>query len=307
MTEPLRIRAVNTAADSENKIHDDRIAAQYGFRGGLVPGVTVYGYLAAAVIDHFGDIWLNTGAIDVRFLQPVYEGDEAIVTLAADPRESSAPDSPGRVRVNVCVNGAECASAVAWLPKTDETHDQPAPAPVQRSPLPSDPTQVPDRRTPTGETLAPGTVLVPISQPLDLAQSRISAPLDPAVVVPPNGALENRSSNNSPGRFAHPAVLLALANEIFVKNYELGPWIHSSSQVRKFSAAQDGEFIYTSAKVEDRFERKGHEFVVLDVVIAALGAAGIGIASGDVTPAQDDLRIVERIRHTAIWRPRVSV
>src|ERR1700722_1350111 len=82
---PLRIRAVNTAAESENKIHDDRIAAQYGFRGGLVPGVTVYGYLAAAVLDHFGDPWLSRGAMDVRFHQPVYEGEESVVTLAPDP------------------------------------------------------------------------------------------------------------------------------------------------------------------------------------------------------------------------------
>ena len=41
----IALRAVNTAPDSENKMHDDRVAAQYGFRGGLVPGVTVYGYM----------------------------------------------------------------------------------------------------------------------------------------------------------------------------------------------------------------------------------------------------------------------
>ena len=27
----------------ENKIHEDDLARQYGFKGGLVPGVTVYG------------------------------------------------------------------------------------------------------------------------------------------------------------------------------------------------------------------------------------------------------------------------
>jgi hypothetical protein len=270
MPDPLRIRAVNTAADSENKIHDDRIAAQYGFRGGLVPGVTVYGYLAAAVIAHFGEPWLNRGAMDVCFHQPVYEGEEAVVNLTVDP------DSPGHVRVNVVINGTDCASGVASLFDRNETDARPTPTAVQ-------PTQAPVRRAPTVETLAPGTVLTPLSQPLDLAQSRISAPLDPAVVAPTTGA-----------RFAHPAVLLALANEIFVKNYELGPWIHSSSEVRKFSAARDGEHLHTSARVEDRFERKGHEFVVLDVTIA----------SGDV--AQTNPRIVERIRHTAIWRPRIT-
>lgn len=36
MTQPLRILAVNTAPDSENRIHDDAVAISYGFRGGLV-------------------------------------------------------------------------------------------------------------------------------------------------------------------------------------------------------------------------------------------------------------------------------
>ena len=34
-----RVKARNTSADSENKIHDDAVARQYGFRGALVPGV----------------------------------------------------------------------------------------------------------------------------------------------------------------------------------------------------------------------------------------------------------------------------
>ena len=80
MALPLRVRAVNTAADSENKIHNDAIAAEYGFRGGLVPGVTVYGYMATAAVELFGPEWLDRGAMDVRFLKPVYEGDEVIVT-----------------------------------------------------------------------------------------------------------------------------------------------------------------------------------------------------------------------------------
>src|SRR5580700_7461352 len=99
----LLVRAVNTAADSENKIHDDRVAAAYGFRGGLVPGVTVYGYLAAAVMEHFGPAWLERGAMDVRFHQPVYEGEEVVVTIR--------PEGDGRVRVEA----GECASGIAWI------------------------------------------------------------------------------------------------------------------------------------------------------------------------------------------------
>jgi hypothetical protein len=246
---PLRIRAVNTAADSENKIHDDRVAAQFGFRGGLVPGVTVYGYLAEGALHHFGDAWLTRGAMDVRFQQPIYEGED--VEVAADPEEH------GRVRIHI----GDRASGLAWL--HDESHGEaPSDAALDR------------RREPSIESFATGTVLGSLHSRLDLAQSRMSAPLDPAI---------------GSERFAHPAILLALANEILVKNYALGPWIHSSSEVRKFSAARDGEAIRVRAQVEDRFERKGHEIVVLDVFIDT-----------------EEGRPMEHARHTAIWRPRVT-
>ena len=51
---------------------------------------------------------------------------------------------------------------------------------------------------------------------------------------------------------------------------------------------ENGEPIRVQAHIEDRFERKGHEFVVLDVV----------------TLGED--RVIEQVRHTAIWRPRKS-
>ena len=43
--------AFNTAPDSENKIHGDELAKEYGFEGGLVPGVTISSYLINPVIE----------------------------------------------------------------------------------------------------------------------------------------------------------------------------------------------------------------------------------------------------------------
>ena len=43
--------ALNTAPDSENQIHSDELAKEYGFKGGLVPGVTVSAYLLHPVIE----------------------------------------------------------------------------------------------------------------------------------------------------------------------------------------------------------------------------------------------------------------
>src|SRR2546422_5501631 len=60
----------------ENKIQDDAVARQYGFRGGLVPGVTVYAYLTHPLVAAFGAAWLERGTAAVRFVEPVLDGEE---------------------------------------------------------------------------------------------------------------------------------------------------------------------------------------------------------------------------------------
>src|SRR5579863_1298210 len=91
----FRVQAHNTAADSENRIHDDRVAASYGFRGGLVPGVTVYGYMVPAVVDRLGRPWLEHGSINMRLHAPCYEGDT--VLSRCDGSNVSAEQEDGSV------------------------------------------------------------------------------------------------------------------------------------------------------------------------------------------------------------------
>src|SRR4029453_19041946 len=67
--EPLpeyHVKARNTSPSSENKIHDEHIARQYGFRGALVPGVTVYASLTHPLVEAFGAAWLERGTANVR-------------------------------------------------------------------------------------------------------------------------------------------------------------------------------------------------------------------------------------------------
>jgi acyl dehydratase len=242
----LRVRAVNTATDSENRIHDDQIAAEYGFRGGLVPGVTIYGYMASAVIEHFGPEWLERGAMDVRFFQPFYEGEEVAVTI------SDAADR------KIKVEAGTRATATAWL---ESSRSGPRP----------DHCDLATKQPATSETIRPGVTLGSIEKTLNLSEPGMSAPLD---------------SHIGPDRLAHPAILLSLANEILISNYILGPWIHSSSEIRNANPARDGENLHVRGKIIDAYERKGHEFVVLDVAIL----------SGDA--------LITRFRHTAIWKLR---
>jgi hypothetical protein len=243
--------AHNTAADSENKIHDDHVAAQYGFRGGLVPGVTVYGYMTAPVVQHFGETWLARGAMEVRFLQPVYEGQEVVV--------NAEEDASGVLKLTA----GPCATATAWIPV-------PSPLPA----IPSRPLQ-PEQEA-SRETLIPGTVLGTLIDPVPLHDDQY---LDRIA--------ERLPVYRGPNAAAHPARLLQIANEILVRNYRLGPWIHVASEIVNSGIARPGDQIEARARILNRFDRAGHEFVVLDVAISA---------------AQ---RPIQRITHTAIYNPRL--
>jgi hypothetical protein len=68
-----------------------------------------------------------------------------------------------------------------------------------------------------------------------------------------------------------------------MQNVRLGPWIHVESELRHFSLAMDGEQLAARGRVAQRFERKGHQFVVLDILVTAGG---------------------ERVVHTAIYEPQ---
>jgi hypothetical protein len=84
--------------------------------------------------------------------------------------------------------------------------------------------------------------------------------------------------------------LLSLSNQVLIQNVKLGPWIHIASELRHFNLARNGDELAAHARVEDRFERKGHQFVVLDILV---------VARGD--------RIIQHVRHTAIYEPRLGV
>jgi hypothetical protein len=145
-----RVRAHNTAADSENQIHDDRVAAAYGFRGGLVPGVTVYGYMTPAAVHGLGRAWLERGTISVRFLAPFYENDIVVTRYTTgDTLTVTAEREDG----SVCATAAADVSAdTASFP---EYPDQPLPLREER-PMASP------------QSLAAGTVLGSSTETLDV-------------------------------------------------------------------------------------------------------------------------------------------
>jgi acyl dehydratase len=262
-----RVQARNTATDSENRIHDDETAARYGFRGGLVPGITVYGYMTVPVVAVFGRAWLERGAMQIKFIQPVYEGDEVIVRAIAD---TSATDAlPSKLSITAeRGDGTVCAVATATL---DERPAALRLADYPFAPLPADAA----RPLASSESFVTGAVLGTLRETLNLQDTSLLDQLDERLAI-----------YRGPEAPAHPVALLERANRILMRNFKLGPWIHAASELVNYSTARDGDVIEARGRIVDCFARKGHEFVVLDILLTA-----------------GDARLVQQVRHTAIYRP----
>ena len=70
-------------------------------------------------------------------------------------------------------------------------------------------------------------------------------------------------------------------------NVVLGPWMHVGSRLQHFAAAHIGDELSVRARITGNYERKGHRFVDVDVLVL----------TNKNTP-------VANIAHTAIWLPR---
>ena len=104
-----QVRTYNASSVSENKIHSDDIAKQFGFKGALVPGVTVFSHMTQPLVARYGEAWLARGTAHVRFDKPAYDG-ELLSVVVND-------DADGTHQL-VCknANGDELAHMRATLP-----------------------------------------------------------------------------------------------------------------------------------------------------------------------------------------------
>jgi hypothetical protein len=265
-----RVRARNTSVESENKIHDDRVAADYGFRGGLVPGVTVYAYMTVPIVEAFGLGWLERGSMQVKFHQPFYEGDEVAVYA-----EEDSDSEPVKIAVRAeRDDGTVCATALATTDDQTEWLGEARIENYPQAPLPEYET----RPAATRDSIVTGAPLGTLKERISLADRAQLEMLD-----------ERLDIYYGAEAVAHPFTLLGLANRVLMHNFQLGPWIHAASDLINWSVARDGEEISVRGRIKDCFERKGHEFAVMDLLLVA-----------------DESRVVQQVRHTAIYRPRAK-
>jgi hypothetical protein len=237
------VTAFNTASSSENKIHDDSIAQRFGFRGGLVPGVEVFAYMAHMPVARWGRAWLENGRADCRFLKPIYDGAVARVTAV---EEDDA--------LTLCVESAEerCATGHAFMPS-------------DRSPAPAVnawPQTKPSASRPAASeaALAPGRALG--ITPLVIDRAMHANYLDDIRETDPIYRAEG---------LVHPGQILRLANLALVQNVVLGPWIHVGSTLRNHAAARMGEQLTLRSKITSNAVSKGHAIVEFDALVVVDG------------------------------------
>jgi hypothetical protein len=264
MISEYRIRAHNSSEASENRMHSDDVARRYGFQGGLVPGVTVFAYMTRPVVAYYGGAWLEHGCAEVTLAKPAYEGD--MLTVSPAPGDEHV----GEHSV-VCTNeaGVELARMRAGMPSALAAADRRAgvePAP----PLAARPEATWD--------------LMAIGEPFPALAWRPKLDDNVAWCEDVNDDLPLYREGGAP--FLHPGFVLRQANLVLRNRFLLPAWIHIASRITFHRALRAGTAYEVRAIPEEKWERKGHEFVRLYVAIRA----------GEEVAAE--------IIHTAIFRPR---
>ncbi len=238
------VSAFNTATASENKIHDDTTARQFGFHGALVPGVEVYAYMAHIPVARWGRAWLESGEAACRFRKPVYDG--AVVRVTATDEFDG---------LTLCAESAGVCCATGHVSMPSER--RPAPA-IDALPAGAPPAERPNA---SETSLEPGRALG--IAPLTIHRLMLLTYLDEIRETDPVYRTEG---------LAHPGQILRLANNALLQNVVLGPWIHVGSKIRNHASVRVGEQLTLRSKITSNVVSKGHAIVEFDAIVIAEGA-----------------------------------
>ena len=260
----FHVSAPAPAEPHENKIHEDDLARQYGFKGGLVPGVIMYAWMTHPVVEALGTEWLEHGEFQTRFAKPIYYDEPATIRARISAKTGDS------VTIEVAAHnsvGEACGAATMTLGRGARP-SPPAASGYAVGPVPAERPRV------TRAHLEGLTVLGTPELELTPQTARDH-------VTRFGETLGLYAGAGAPG---HPGMYLELANRALDRNVRMSPWIHVESRGRHWSAARVGERFEMRGRVERLFEKKGHEFVEADLLLVAGGS-----------------RPVASIRHTAIY------
>ena len=228
-----------------NPIHSTSVAKEYGFRGALVGGATAYGWTVRTIVEALGMEWLDHGWAELKFIQPMYPGDELTVTIT-DHGELSLMRGEA-----LCLKGTVGTGDAPWL---DEL---------------TTPTRItPQERAATLPRLTLDNA--PVGQDLDARL--VPWPLEEAEVFARDKQQETMACFYGSNARIHPAWIAEQPIHWLHHSYDYGPSIHAGSRIQHRSPAYAGQTVTVTGRCVDAYERKGHHYIVNDTVL--LGASG---------------------------------
>ena len=269
MTTQLAERQIVAFLDGEdsleiaNIIHSTAGAAQFGYSGPLVGGVTVYGWAAPALVEALGESWLDHGWSDFRLRRPVYPGDE-ITTRVSRNDDGGYEFTMAKQTGEVCIAGTVGLGDAAWLGELA--------MPQRREPVPpSDPTTLM-----TPETLPLGEDMPPMAVPISVEEAGAYAD---------EYACDPDPRWRGPNARLHTGWISGRPTRLLRHTYHYNAGIHASSQIQQLAPAHAGQTVTVAGHISSAYQRKGHEYCLHDVAMFS--------ASGE---------LLTRIRQASIYQ-----
>jgi len=236
------VRTRNTHAISENRMHSDDVAAAYGFKGALVPGVTVFSHMTQPLVAKHGAAWLARGIADVTFVKPAYDGDMLSVqgSRGADGGYALTCRNEGSVEL------ARMTARLRESPPAIDERAALAPAPPREKQLVS------------WELIEVGVPFPALAwNPTRADNLDWCADVRDELPIYREGATP----------LLHPGFILRQANLVLRNRFTLPAWIHTGSLIRFNTAVHVGEALEVRAIPEEKWRKSGHEFVRLYVCL----------------------------------------
>ena len=248
--------ARNFAHYTENRIHSDEVAAQFGFSGALVAGAAVFGHMTRPLVEALGTDWLANWTADVRFLKPTYHGDALTIRRSVAGSEHTVRCHARRVLL------AELTST----PRDAESE----PAIIGAGVAIDERPEIHWDNVMVGEPFPAWTW-----SPDAIANAESAAQVEDDLDCYRSGVI-------------HPNAILGTANRAFTRRYLLPAWIHVGSTVRFRRLLRVGDAIEVRTVPTRKWRRKGHEFISLDIAFLVDGAVATEIRHVSIFRVRSD-------------------
>ncbi len=197
----------------------------------------MYGHLTYPLVEAFGGAWLGDATDKLRLHKPAYHNDTLRLEL----------NSSGEQHHVTCANAQG-----ELLAELHSQHPAAYPDPVDAADLDGD-YKYPERVEISWDSVQPGQPLTPWQYEVTAADNRTyTTQIDDSLSIYSQGA-------------AHPHLLLSLANQALMHEYIMPTWIHVGSETRHRAPVKVGDTLTVRCLTQDKWARKGHEFIKLYV------------------------------------------